>query len=189
MRTRRSIERRTWVALVPLTVASLVVGLTLVGVTGQKAIRSEPLRDVSAALSHVLPQGWSFFTKAPQTPRYRLYSQDDGQLVDEMARFSVDHTTLYGWNRSYRNVAAERELVERVLTEAELHDCSSGEIVECFSALDITAPEYSVATFTKTPELCGTFFVSVGEPVPWAWKHLVDGDVRVTGVTTLEISC
>lgn len=182
-------DRRTWVALVPIVLAAAVVALTLVGVTDQRAVRMEPVKQASASLSQLLPQGWAFFTKPPQTPRYRLYTVEQGELVDEISKFSVDHTSLYGWNRSYRNVAAERELVERVLADVELNECSDGDIVTCFSDLDTDSPQYSAETFTKTPRLCGAFYVSVAEPVPWAWRDLVDEQVRVTGVTTLEVSC
>lgn len=180
---------RTCIALLPLAAAGLVIALTLVGVTGQRAFRIEPARQASESLSQILPQGWAFFIKAPQTPRYRLFSYENGALVDEIARYSVDHASLYGWYRSYRNFAAERELVEHTLAGKKLTECTSGLIIERFSALGIGTPEHSIAIFARTPILCGPFFVSVGEPVPWAWTHLVEGEVRVTEVTTIEISC
>jgi len=176
-------------AAVPVAVAVLLAGVSAAGAMPQEVVTVPVLDRAAASSSRVLPQGWAFFTKPPQTPRYTLLEQRDDGLHDALESHVVDASTAFGLHRGYRNVAVERETVERHLGGRDLVPCPGGDVAACVADLDLTRPAHTMATAVRHPRLCGRYYVAVGEPVPWHWRHLVEGTVRTTHVTSLAIAC
>lgn len=177
------------VTALPTVAAVLLVAAVVVTATPQAVMTVPVVERASSFVAQVLPQGWSFFTKPPQTPRYRLLTSEDDGLRDVLASHSVDASVVFGLHRGFRNVAAEREMVERHLADETLVACPSGAVAQCVRGLDISHPLHTMTTSVRQPRLCGTFYVTAADPVPWAWRDLVEGTVRTTHVTTLAIIC
>lgn len=186
---RRRAPAPARLAALPVAAAVLLAGVSLAGAVPQEAVTVPAVDRAAAAVSRVLPQGWAFFTKPPQTPRYTLLAPGDDGLHDVLGSHAVDASTGFGLHRGYRNVAAEREAVERHLDGEDLVPCPGGVPEACVEGLDLAHPEHAMSTAVRRPQLCGRYYVAVGEPVPWDWRHLVEGTVRTTHVTTLAIAC
>lgn len=182
-------QRPHRVAVLPVVVAVVLALGALASAVPQRAVSSPAVDRAASAVAQVLPQGWSFFTKPPQTARYRLWGAGDEGLVDVVAHYAVDGSSAFGLGRGYRNMAAERETVERRLAGERLESCPAGVLEECARALGGGEPSFVMSTSVREPHFCGPFVVAVDEPVPWAWRHLVERNVRTTHVTTLEITC
>lgn len=176
-------------AALPVVAAVLLAGASVAGAVPQEAVTVPVIDRAAAVVSQVLPQGWAFFTKPPQTARYTLLAPGDDGLHDVLGAHVVDASTGFGLHRGYRNVAAEREAVERHLDGEDLVPCPGGDPDGCVDDLDLSRPAHAMTTAVRHPQLCGRYYVAVGEPVPWGWRHLVEGKVRTTHVTTLAIAC
>jgi antimicrobial peptide system SdpA family protein len=145
-------------------------------------------RQAAPVLRALLPQGWAFFTKSPRSPDLTVHAvRPDGRLADVTTGAYAEPRYAFGLDRSARAQATELALLVARLPDPAWQRCRQPTDACLVEA--VPGPATAVRSGDDTPSVCGPVVVARTEPVPWAYRDLVAGEVRYTHVARLEVSC
>ncbi|WDZ86561.1 SdpA family antimicrobial peptide system protein [Micromonospora cathayae] len=185
-RNRVVVPRRPvlWIGLLVALVALFDLQTFLPG----NAVSLPGQRQAAPVLRALLPQGWAFFTKSPRSPDLVVHAvRPDGQLDDVTTGSYAEPRYAFGLDRSARAQATELALLVSGLPGSAWRSCRQP--TEACLAEAVPTPAAPVRNSDDTPSLCGPVVLARTEPVPWAYRDLVAGEVRFTHVVRLEVSC
>lgn len=116
----------------------------------------------AALYRRFFPEGFSFFTRNPREPQIVLYSMDLESIIKP--NNSVDY--LLGFDRSGRALSIELGTIWNVVHDQKWFDCYTL-TPGCFN--NTLLPVYEVENKSSPPMLCGEYYLTLSEPIPWAW--------------------
>jgi antimicrobial peptide system SdpA family protein len=130
------------------------------------------------------PEGFSFFTRSPREPQIALYSMDYEVIIKP--NNSVDY--LLGFDRSGRALSIELGIIWNVVHDQKWFDCYPF-TPECFTTTLL--PVYEVENKFSPPMLCGEYYLTPSEPIPWAWaaSFKEKNGTMPTKIMRLMIAC
>jgi antimicrobial peptide system SdpA family protein len=142
-----------------------------------------PFEDVSP-LTHLLPQGWSFFTRNPRLPDPYVYvrSPDGWQLAPS---FAADRDPLAFFSRSSKLPGVEADRILHDLPQLEWQECRNHPS-DCLA----TAPLGGTVKNTfPMPSLCGDIGLVSQELIPWAWSRATEEIIMPSKVLRVRALC
>jgi antimicrobial peptide system SdpA family protein len=169
-----------------LLVSAVVVGLYSVHAAMPANAVSLPYEDsLRQPIRQVLPQGWSFFTRAPREPDLLPFVRGaDGQWRDALRAPHSEPRNVFGLARGSRTQGIEMGVLTSAVAADEWRDCR-GPIAAC---LDRT-PAIAVTNPTLAPTLCGEVGLANQPPPPWAWSRSGKSITMPSTVIRLVVSC
>lgn len=139
-----------------------------------------------ATLSGVLPQGWSFFTKPPDSPEISPSAVRDDALVPASQFPNSRSDNLLGVSREQRSQGPEMAILGAAAREwLDCDDVDGDCRLAAAGSLDPTR----VRNTSPTPTLCGKVLLAETVPVPWEFRYSYNGWRLDSRVTFLEITC
>jgi len=148
------------------------------------ALRGEqPLRTF---FTRLLPQGWGFFTKPPDSPEVSPFLVEDG-VIRHVSRFPNSKAeNLFGASREQRSQGPEManlsHLAREWVTCAEVDG-------DCRVAAVETLEPTPVSSTAPVPTLCGQVVLVETVPVPWVFREDYRGWRIDSRATLLEVEC
>lgn len=144
-------------------------------------------RQAEPVVRTLLPQGWAFFTRSPRSPDLAVYAlRPDGQVRDIARGAYAEPRHAFGLDRSARAQATELAMLINGVPESSWQPCRD-KTEQCLT--QGSGPLRPVSNQTRSPSVCGPAVIARTEPVPWAYRDLIPGEVRLTHVVRLEVSC
>ena len=137
----------------------------------------------SSYVRQVVPEGWSFFTRSPRSPRHRLFVRR-GQRWEPTGLDGI--RAVGGLNRAHRAQGVELGLLMADLDSDGWSECDGQGVEAC---LDASALAGTVANALPDPTLCGTIGLVSQEPVPWAWRSMADRVDMPVSTLRFEVTC
>jgi antimicrobial peptide system SdpA family protein len=146
---------------------SAVVTFALYG-----SLRFNPLSMSSLSrvpIETVAPQGWKFFTKDPQEPYLRVFTQtaENKWTLASLGANAEPHNLL-GVSRAPRARGVEFGLLVYQLPESAWRECDKDPLL----CLDETQTATTTEPYPVPRSVCGTVGLVMSKPVPWAWASL-----------------
>lgn len=155
------------------------------------AVSSLPYNPVSLSkkerinMSVLLPQGWAFFTKDPRESYVAIYEEKEGSL--ELAiKANASSYNLFGAKRLTRAMGIEVGALAGQIKARQWTDCYKS-VEECYRTADL--PELTVVNKAHSPNYCGSYFLSLEEPVPWAWAKSYDEVEMPSKIIKINVLC
>lgn len=165
-----------------------LLGVLLLGTYSTQQVVIWPPLAVREAVTTVLPEGWSFFTKSPTGTTAIPVSE-----AHEAPRATSDPAALAsvsgsGLSRERRNTLIQYELIERALAEA------SDRVTPCDRSAQRCSPDERldrvlVGNPLGAPTICGDQDVAIYEPTPWHWIGLVEHRFQLVGTARVKVVC
>lgn len=188
-------ERR-WRAAKPFTKAKITFRVSLIAFVAVIAcsifiqlpttVMGGSNNDVRKAWSTLYPQGWQFFTKAPDDAEATVYSVQDGS-IDSISEFPNSLTSnLWGFARGQR--AQGTELASVTQQSTNWVECGTVDGDCLVETARLAAPE-KVKNPSDLPTICGTVIVAMTVPVPWEFRSQFDGWRVDDRAVLLEVEC
>lgn len=122
---------------------------------------------------NLLPQGWAFFTKDPQSEYFRVYTRDSLGVWREFGRHFPNSApaNFFGLRRTNRVVTTEVALhVKQLEGTLSWIQCQEGSaITDCIARYDTLI--YRVQNLIDRPFLPPLFAVVNQKPIPWSWRN------------------
>lgn len=172
----------TGLAATSLIVLATLFWLSLVSALPFNTLK--PINERKVEPLSVLPQGWSFFTKDPQSNSVFPYVRDGTRWRYAGLGPGFQLRNAFGLNRAYRAQGPEVAGLTALLGEEGWSDCE----VESLQCLD-HATVIEVTNPVPAPSLCGSVGLVARKPVPWSWARR-DFDVEMPSqVTLMEVTC
>ncbi|MFZ4860788.1 SdpA family antimicrobial peptide system protein [Sphingobacterium sp. Mn56C] len=122
-------------------------------------------------LNQMFPEGWGFFTKNPREASMSVYEYKEGKLI-EIPFLNQSIATYFGLSRKRRIIAYEASMVAGTIGKKnwiENKSKSLEDYKDCVPIKKKLNSDYSHIT-------CGTYFVKLFNPVPFAWAKEGQGD-------------
>jgi len=142
--------------------------------------------DVRKTWSTLYPQGWQFFTKAPDDAEATVYSVQDGN-INSISKFPNSLTAnLWGFARGQR--AQGTELASVTQQAANWVECGTVDGDCLVETAGLAAPE-KVKNPSDVPTVCGTVIVAMTVPVPWEFRSQFNGWRVDDRAVLLEVEC
>ncbi len=138
----------------------------------------------------LMPQSWSFFTKAPDSPELTAYFvREGGAFVESASEFPNSRAdNLFGFARDHRSQGPEMALLSFVDTSWQ--ECSALTVSEDCLVVAMTELQPTVAKNTSPdPTLCGEILLSETRPVPWTYRADYSGWRIDERVAYLDVTC
>lgn len=143
----------------------------------------QPLR---AFFGGLLPQGWGFFTKAPDSPEMTPYVVQDGLLHHASSFPNSASKNQFGISREQR--AQGPEMAKLSNAAQDTLDCDEVEGDCRLAAVERLRPT-RVRNLAPAPTLCGRVVIMETVPVPWVFRDDYDGWRIDTQAVLLEVEC
>lgn len=149
---------------------------------------SEQLEPV---LSATLPQGWAFFTRSPREENLRVYPVTDDGLDPHVQTAYAEPGNVFGLDRAVRAQGTESALVQTGVPADSWVGCD-GPRADCLDqALAVARggdlPEVANPALRTT--ICGPVVLSAERAGAWAYRDLVEENVRSTRYAVIEATC
>jgi antimicrobial peptide system SdpA family protein len=170
----------TLVILVSLFVYSVVVALPKTVLTTQVDVGEK------TRVGQVFPQGWSFFTRDPQSTALVLLSDepDDAVRVDGLPQTLPRNA--FGLTRNQRSQDTEKAAYAN--DALEWVECG-GMLADACLGLARDAAAERVAAVPGDPNFCGKFLLAAQKPVPFLFREHTEQDVLVERVAHVDVDC
>jgi antimicrobial peptide system SdpA family protein len=152
-------------------------------ITGLGATPVSPTKDSQVVLASILPQGWGFFSKDPRDPIMGLYAADEESSEILWPTMRTDN--IFGLYRKGRSQGVEMGGLFTKVKEEEWSECESGDLNSCKKK----AQEVVLENDTPSPLLCGTYYFTQEETVPWSYFKYSESDSKITQIVKGEVSC
>lgn len=138
----------------------------------------------------VFPQGWGFFTRAPQESNLYIYVQegDTWKNASRMPNSSLQN--LLGLKRSARSQGSESGILINTLAEKGIvwHEAKSmGHLKSLADTAHIETIQ--IKNTVKNTTLCGALWFVTQGPIPWAWSKHADNIDMPIHYLKLNIIC
>ena len=141
------------------------------------------VRDV---VTRVMPQGWAFFTRDPQSEMigaYRLSSTQTPENALMTPQGRVEN--LWGLSRNQR--AQGPEMASLANEVSEWTECDEDSDVCLDNATDESP--LKVENSSPAPTLCGDIIIAQETPVPWSYRDFDLGNTKVEKTALLSVTC
>lgn len=128
---------------------------------------TEKMRTIPSVHS-LVPQGWGFFTRAPQEEDFYLYSQDQESWSNAFIGPTGRASNLFGWRRSARAQGVEYGTLLAQVSKGDFVSCQEDHI-SCLKSEMFSTSYPEIVNYSPKPTLCGKLGIIFQKPVPWAW--------------------
>jgi antimicrobial peptide system SdpA family protein len=132
------------------------------------------LQDRREAWTRLYPQGWQFFTKAPDDPEATVYAVGPDGGIANISEFPNSRLgNFVGFGRAQR--AQGTELAAISLHVNQWTECSDYPESDCVVLAAQEEVSVSVANPSDVPTICGDIIIVGTIPVPWEFRHSFSG--------------
>jgi antimicrobial peptide system SdpA family protein len=137
------------------------------------------------SFANVLPEGFAFFTKDPREQNPFLYEIQKNNGLIPITTPNSSPSNLFGLSRYQRALYVELGSIISLISSSDRTTCATS-FSDCI-AHDLIK---TVKIQNRTPNalLCGSYYLKMIEPVPWAWHRTFKGEMPMT-VVKLELIC
>ncbi|WP_310549843.1 SdpA family antimicrobial peptide system protein [Paenibacillus glufosinatiresistens] len=135
-------------------------------------------------LQKIFPQGWGFFSKAPQDEVMKIYNTDLHSATD-WPNNSMNN--LFGINRKGRTQGIELGLLYTQVAAQPWKSCNE-KMGQCLKR-DEKSAAVKLENITPKPNLCGDYFIVSQKPVPWAWADLIQPEDMPSKYIKVHVLC
>lgn len=135
-------------------------------------------------ISQILPQGWGFFSKSPREEYLSVYGANS-ELSPNWPNMKMSN--LFGINRFGRAQGTEIGLFFGELQEEDFKKCSKT-INECIEEMKEIKP-VEIINYTPKKTLCGEQYITLHEPMPWAWSSSEKRNYKSSKLAKVELKC
>ena len=117
-------------------------------------------------LAVLIPQGWAFFTRDPREATVVIYRVHQNELELAIPP-NASGINLFGALRTTRAMGIEMGALSTQIKEEQWQSCEQS-IKHCFRQNEVAA--VPVINKAYRPTFCGEYYLTMEEPVPWAWS-------------------
>ncbi|PEK57864.1 SdpA family antimicrobial peptide system protein [Bacillus wiedmannii] len=142
-------------------------------------------KDANLAISSVLPQGWGFFSKDPRESQVGLYAAEKDSLEVLWPNMKVKN--VFGLYRKGRSQGVEMGLLTTKFKEQDWMKCTDSNLQACKKKADKKVVK--VENPISTPLVCGEYYMTKENPVPWNYYKYSDSTYTVTNIVKVDVSC
>jgi len=137
------------------------------------------------AFANVLPEGFAFFTKDPREQNPFLYKISEGDSLIMITKPNSSPENLFGLSRRQRALYVELGSIIPLISTKDRTTCATS-FRDCIT----NDPVKTVRIENRAPQalLCGSYYLKMIEPVPWAWHKAFKGEMPMT-IVRLELLC
>ena len=139
---------------------------------------------LNSEIKMLIPEGWGFFTRNPQEDITEIY-QIEGSTLNTVIFRGSDYHNLFGVNRKYRRLEAEKEVVlSQILPNKWKFDKPQLPLTMNIDTM-VTVRSKSIRN------LQGRYLICKSKRVPWAWTNLhsnLYGLVKYAVVNVIPVS-
>lgn len=177
-------------------VIGVVLGLAVLGAVWCTAISEAMPRTVMHAdrteefrplVSGMIPQGWSFFTRDPQSAALVLYELDErGGLSPAGSLPQTSWANGGGISRDQRSQDTEKSLLAGSVGRWE--DCAGEAPAVCSTRFSDGEAE-QVVPLAKVPNFCGRYLLVVQSPRPFAFRNYGQAGAVAERAALLDVLC
>ncbi|WP_338473376.1 SdpA family antimicrobial peptide system protein (plasmid) [Niallia sp. XMNu-256] len=160
----------------------LVVMLSIISALPQNPLTLNKTNDT--LFSQLLPQGWGFFSKNPREEFLNVYSTNS-EISAQWPNMKL--TNLFGVDRTGRAQGTELGLIIPELQETDFKECNK-DIDDCIADMKDVQP---IEIYNSTPKktLCGEQYITLQEPMPWAWSSSTERTYKSSKLAKVELVC
>ncbi|AXG80370.1 SdpA family antimicrobial peptide system protein [Streptomyces paludis] len=177
--------------------AVVAVGAVAVLYTAQAHVPKNVLtlpgqQQVAGGVHAVAPQGWAFFTKSPRDPELVPYRYAGTSWKTVSMGPHSRPSNAFGLDRASRSQGIEMALLLNEAPELKWTECEDHPDVEtCLESITSASADGPARIRNRSPEptLCGTVAIVQAEPVPWAWRDLMDATHTPGRAAVWEVTC
>jgi antimicrobial peptide system SdpA family protein len=138
-------------------------------------------------ISTLIPQGWSFFTRDPQSPSLVIYDVGPGgQIIRAGTLPQTRPENLGGLSRNQRSQDTEKSLLARSVTEWSTCD---GEGFEACASRVLALPADVVVSDATEPNFCGEYLLVLQAVTPFAFRHATSGEIQAEEMAHVDVEC
>lgn len=139
------------------------------------------------AVSMFVPQGWSFFTRDPQTPSLVIYDVGpENQIGRAETLPQARSENLGGLSRNQRSQDTEKSLLATSVTKWST--CDDGGFEACASGA-LALPAETVISGAKWPNFCGEHLLVLEAITPFAFRHATPAETRAQEMAYVDVEC
>lgn len=140
-----------------------------------------------SVVSTLVPQGWSFFTRDPQTPSLVIYEVGPGsQFTTAGTLPQTRGENLGGLSRSQRSEDTEKSLIAMSIREWTACDHESFE--RCAEKALLLPAEKPTPDAT-VPNFCGEHLLVLQSVTPFAFRHASAAEIQAEQMVRIDIDC
>ncbi len=134
----------------------------------------------------VLPQGWSFFTRNPESDTYVLLRTTNGYASAATLPGSAP-SEFSGIVRTARLVEVEAEALKSNVPASDWRQCTDSDTVSTCVTGTATGHEQ---VYPKGPtSVCGSLILGHFTPTPWAFYKIIRRASRLDAIARLDVEC
>ena len=138
-------------------------------------------------ISMLIPQGWSFFTRDPQSPSLVIYDLGPGDQITRAGTLPQTRPeNLGGLSRNQRSQDTEKSLLARSVTE---WSTCEGEDFEACASRALILPADVVVSDATEPNFCGEHLLVLQAVTPFAFRHATSGEIQAEEMAHIDIEC
>ncbi|MFP7231813.1 SdpA family antimicrobial peptide system protein [Bacillus subtilis] len=158
--------------------------LFLFSIIGSLGTTPIPLtKDSKFLMSSILPQGWGFFSKNPRDTAIGLYEAADASAKVRWPNMRADN--LFGLYRYGRSQGVEMGVIYGQVGKEQWTACKEKDLGACKS----TAKTVQLKTPAPRPLLCGSYYLTKEDIVPWSYSKYTPSSYQVKSIVKVVISC
>lgn len=162
-------------------------GAALCAALPTTVLDTTPVDNSRPAISGVIPQGWSFFTRDPQLASLVIYTIDPGERIARAGTLpQARPENLGGLSRNQRSQDTEKALIASSITEWS--ECDGRKLEEC-AAEALRLPAEVVVLDATNPHFCGEHLLVLQAVVPFAFRHATSAEIQVEQMVLVDIAC
>jgi antimicrobial peptide system SdpA family protein len=169
-------------------ILAVVFVASVFAVLPRNVLSSSESDAVGGVVARFWPQGWGFFTNAPDGAGIAVYDlSPDGGLDSLLATPQGRSSNLFGLSRTARAQGPEIALVASRIRDSNWIKCDVS-ISRCINSVRSNRPR-RVQNAAPDPTLCGRLVLVQEKPTPWAYRDLVTDRFRAIKAAVLQVDC
>jgi antimicrobial peptide system SdpA family protein len=174
-------RRAFWVTAALVAVALLC---SLVAAYPANVLVSKADSSVLKVVAGIIPQGWAFFTKDPQSAEIVAYRPGADGLTSLQA---TPQTRVENWWGLTRTQRAQGPEIAALSNKAKWRSCVDGEpTAQC---VDRAAQYVKVTNGAPHPTLCGKVVLVQEKPVEWSFRTFVKDTHTAVRTANVAVEC
>ncbi|MFC0187225.1 SdpA family antimicrobial peptide system protein [Fictibacillus aquaticus] len=140
-------------------------------------------KDSKILYSSLLPQGWGFFSKSPRDTLLGMHEANEESLKVLFPTMRFENAL--GLYRKGRSQGVEMGGLSMHIKKEDWTKCDGKSLEEC----EASANEITIENKTPEPLLCGEYYFTQEEIVPWSYYKYSDSGSEVKEVVRADIKC
>ncbi|MDM5336501.1 SdpA family antimicrobial peptide system protein [Fictibacillus enclensis] len=140
-------------------------------------------KDTKIMFASILPQGWGFFSKSPRDSLLGMHTANAESLDVLFPTMRMENAL--GLYRKGRSQGVEMGALSMQISKKDWKKCKNNSLEECESL----AKKITLNNKAPSPLLCGEYFFTKEEIVPWSYFKYSDSGTEIKEIVRADVKC